>query len=152
MIVAIADDETLRRHLLVALSAHLATLRRDGVPVPAGVAELADVLRNSGLRRPEAANVRHGVAADAGSAAEVLAVDYRQAAERLGVSARTVRRMVAAGELPVVEVGGCRRIRDSDLRAHIAALQAVNQAAGDGNGQDSLPSPGETPLRLSPAA
>jgi excisionase family DNA binding protein len=42
---------------------------------------------------------------DAAAAAEAVAVGYEGAAARLGVSARTVRRKVAAGQLPAVRVG-----------------------------------------------
>jgi excisionase family DNA binding protein len=119
-------DETTRRHLLAAVSAHLVSLRRDGVPVPPEVPALATVLRSGGQRVPESANVRRSHTAAAPSASEVLAVDYRTAAQRLGVSVRTLKRRVAAGELPVVEIGGCRRIRESDLEAYVASLPVVN--------------------------
>jgi excisionase family DNA binding protein len=41
--------------------------------------------------------------------AEVISM--AEAARRLGVSARTVQRMVARGELPSVKVGAARRVR-----------------------------------------
>ena len=39
------------------------------------------------------------------------AVTPTEAARRLGVSVRTVRRMITRGELPSVKIGGARRVR-----------------------------------------
>ena len=46
---------------------------------------------------------------------EPLLVTYSEAGRLLSVSERSVERLVASGELPVVEVGGSRRIRPGDL-------------------------------------
>jgi len=43
----------------------------------------------------------------------------RAAAERLSVSVRTLWRMVAAGELPVVHVRGCACIAEADLVSYV---------------------------------
>jgi excisionase family DNA binding protein len=45
--------------------------------------------------------------------------NYDQAAEVLGVSARTVRRLVRTGELPAAKIGGARRIRPEAVRDYI---------------------------------
>jgi excisionase family DNA binding protein len=42
-------------------------------------------------------------------------------AERLAVSPRTVKRVLASGELPVVRLGRAVRIREEDLRKFLAA-------------------------------
>lgn len=49
--------------------------------------------------------------------AEVLTIP--QAAERLKVSRNTVYRMIADGDLPVVEVRGKSRVAETDLQAYI---------------------------------
>jgi excisionase family DNA binding protein len=59
---------------------------------------------------------------------ERLAYDYAGAAEQLGVSARTVRRMVAAGELPTVGVWGMRRITHRALLAYLDGLEQPSNA------------------------
>jgi excisionase family DNA binding protein len=46
---------------------------------------------------------------------EPLLVTYAEAGRLLSVSERSVERLVARGELPVVEVGGSRRIQPGDL-------------------------------------
>jgi len=43
----------------------------------------------------------------------------REAAARLAVSVRTVWRMIAAGELPVVHVRGCTCVAEADLLVYI---------------------------------
>ncbi len=40
-----------------------------------------------------------------------------QAAEHLAVSIRTIHRLKASGDLPVVHIGRCVRIRPNDLKA-----------------------------------
>lgn len=44
---------------------------------------------------------------------------YSKAAETLAVSKRTIERLVAEGELPVVRIGGARRITVDDVEAFI---------------------------------
>jgi excisionase family DNA binding protein len=44
-------------------------------------------------------------------------------AERLGVSRRTVRRWIAAGDLIAHRIGGIVRIAEGDLRAFLALLR-----------------------------
>jgi excisionase family DNA binding protein len=44
-----------------------------------------------------------------------MALPYDEARRLIGVSEKTLRRWITAGELPVVEVGGVRLIRPNDL-------------------------------------
>ena len=50
---------------------------------------------------------------------EVLTVE--QAADRINMSARYVRRLVAERRIPFYKVGRCVRIKASDLAAHLDA-------------------------------
>ena len=87
------------------------------MPVPAQLVELLSQLASAGQGRPKVADVEaepHD--------SSVLLLDYNAAAARLGVSERTVRRLVAAGSLPAVVVGGCRRVRAADLAGYVEAL------------------------------
>lgn len=43
----------------------------------------------------------------------------REVAARLRVSRRTVERLMARFEMPVIEIGRARRVRESDLEAFI---------------------------------
>lgn len=45
---------------------------------------------------------------------------YGQAAERLGISERKLRSMVANGYMPVVKIGVERRFDPADLDAYVA--------------------------------
>ena len=57
-----------------------------------------------------------------GSGEDRLVVDYGTAARRLSVSERTVRRLVATGQLPAVKIGDLNRITVDDLAAFAAGL------------------------------
>jgi len=46
-----------------------------------------------------------------------------QVAERLGVSPKTVWRLVAAGEIESVKIGRARRIAPEDIAAYVAGLR-----------------------------
>lgn len=46
-----------------------------------------------------------------------------EVARRLGVSSQTVRRLIAAGELPALQAGKHYRVKAGDLAAFIAARQ-----------------------------
>ena len=50
-----------------------------------------------------------------------------EAAEQLGVSLRTIERLISAGRLPVVHVGGAARVRVADLGAYVQGLGADNR-------------------------
>ena len=47
---------------------------------------------------------------------------YRQVAERLAVSERTVFSLIKAGSIPVAKIGRSVRVRPSDLQAYVAGL------------------------------
>jgi excisionase family DNA binding protein len=56
----------------------------------------------------------------------------RQAAELLGVSTKTVRRWIKAGELPHWKVGGQYRISEDDLNAVVERRGGrVEERGGD---------------------
>jgi excisionase family DNA binding protein len=51
-----------------------------------------------------------------------LLVTKAEAAERLGISVRTIERLVATGQLPIVHVERAARLRVSDLKAYVQDL------------------------------
>jgi excisionase family DNA binding protein len=119
--VHIEDDPETRRHLLAAVTAHVRRLQRDGRSVPAGLAML--LVAPDGQGRTPVGEIAES--ADGGGMTP-LALDYRSAGAVLGVSERTTRRLVRAGELPSVNVGGCPRVRMADLVAYVTGLDPVN--------------------------
>lgn len=91
----------LRAYLLLAIAAGRRELRRNGYPAPrefdALVAVLVTATDSSGPQRPTAAPPDDDV--------DGALMNYARAARRLGVSERTVRRLVALGQLPTVRIG-----------------------------------------------
>lgn len=68
-----------------------------------------------------------------------------EVARRLGISERTARRYVRAGELPSVFVGNSYRVRAEDLERYLEAAK-VHPGGGSGKAQAPLPNfevPGE---------
>jgi excisionase family DNA binding protein len=53
-------------------------------------------------------------------------LSLKRCAERLGVSVKTVRRLVADGELPAVKILSCLVVKESDLAAYISDLPSVS--------------------------
>ena len=118
------------RHLTFALSAHLRRLHQDGRAVPREVEELTIYLIRSVSFRQEpplaARGPSHGH--DAHMSGRLL-VTKGEAAERLGVSVRTVERLVATGRLPQVHIERSARFRVRDLEAYVDGL--TGSASGD---------------------
>ncbi|MFJ6952027.1 hypothetical protein [Micromonospora aurantiaca (nom. illeg.)] len=115
--IVLALDPVAARHLVAALGRHVQRCERDGFVVPAQLRELF-VLAVEASSRPSGAVGGHDSAGE-GLAADDRLVAHGVAARRLGVSLRTVRRRVAAGEL--VAVG--RRIT-------LASLEALEAGGG----------------------
>ena len=110
-------------HLALAITRYVRQLRMDGLPVPSVVEELAAFLTLY-VRTRQAVT---GVDGDYGTPHDVpvvrrLLITKAEAAERLGISVRTVERLIAAGRLPLVHVEGAARLRVADLEAYVDAL------------------------------
>jgi excisionase family DNA binding protein len=110
-------------HLALAINRYVRQLRKDGLPVPSILDELATFLTLY-VRTRQAAT---GVDGDYGTPHDVpvvrrLLITKAEAAEQLGISVRTVERLIAAGRLPLVHVEGAARLRVADLEAYVDAL------------------------------
>ena len=121
VLVIVVVEGSARRHLVAALETYAAAYSRNGRAVPADVRTLLDALDSvrSGQGRSEFAAVE-----DPGEG--VVMYSYSTAARRLHVSESTVRRLVKAGELPVVDILNSKRIPASDLDAYVGSLVAVS--------------------------
>ena len=53
---------------------------------------------------------------------DALLLRVPEAAAQLGISRAKLYELIAAGKLPAVKVGGCRRIRAADLRDFVDHL------------------------------
>ena len=114
-------------HLAAALSAHERRLRRDGAVVPAMFTDLAGLLRDCVRARQATTTLCNGTAeCDHEPMAERLLLTKKEVADQLGVSIRTVERLVAANHIPLVSVEGARRIRVSDLGEYVDGLATTS--------------------------
>lgn len=68
---------------------------------------------------------------------EPVLVGVEDAGRMLGVSAKTIRRMIAAGELASVLVGGRRLLGVTDLAAWAAGLEREGGTVGGNNAGDA---------------
>jgi excisionase family DNA binding protein len=101
-----------------ALSLHVRRLHEEGLPVPPEVEELAALLTCVARGRQDPPNLAGETGAvHHGPVPERLLVTKSEAAEQLGVSVRTIERLVASGRLPQVHVERLARFRVSDLEA-----------------------------------
>jgi excisionase family DNA binding protein len=53
-----------------------------------------------------------------------LLITKSDAAEVLGISLRTIERLISSGRLPLVHVEGAARVRVTDLEAYVQSLEA----------------------------
>jgi len=122
------------QHLAVALCLHVRRLNYERVPVPREVEELAIFLTRLGRTHPDLPTPRH----ESGRTSRVptpdpLLVTKAEAAQRLGVSVRTVERLVATGRLAQVRVERSARFRVRDLETYVESLAESRPA--DRNGE-----------------
>ena len=116
------------RHLTLALSRHVRQLHLEGAPVPREVEELTTFLVYLARirHRPPTVAVMNG-SRHAPSVPDRMLVTKHEAAQVLGVSVRTVERLVAAGRLQQVQVERLARFRVGDLEAYVHGLaEATN--------------------------
>ena len=110
-------------HLALAITRYVRQLRKDEIPVPPMIDELAAFLTLY-VRTRQAAT---GLDGDYRTPQDVpvmprLLITKAEAADQLGVSVRTVERLIAARRLPLVHVEGAARLRVADLEAYVDAL------------------------------
>lgn len=122
-------------HLAVAVTRHVRHLRQDALQVPPSVDELASILCRCAQTRPTATPAEHqwtmeSWAAHHGQVTGRLLVTKAEAAELLGVSVRTVERLIAAGQLPLLHIERASRLRLTDIEAYVDSL-AGTSTTGD---------------------
>jgi excisionase family DNA binding protein len=111
-------------HLAAALSAHSKELRREGRGVPEEVDSLAALLIDCVKARQDATEVGGFVRPDDSQNVDTaLVYTKREAASSLRISVRQLERLIAAGDLSAVRIGGAIRIRRGDLNAYVASAR-----------------------------
>lgn len=117
-------DENLAAHLAQAIARHKVAAARDGYAVPRELLQLEASARN------QVGAGQGGSTFDADEMngnAEVMAprlLTYTEAGRLMSVSDSTVKRLVVAGDLTPVHIGGAARLRISDIDAYIEGLAA----------------------------
>jgi excisionase family DNA binding protein len=123
------------RHVTLALAGHLHRLHQRAVPVPREVEELTVFLMRLARIRQDSPTVGDDLgAAHHADSPDRLLVTKGEAAERLGVSVRTIERLVATGRLPQVNVERLARFRVSDLGAYVNGLTECHNPDTNGAG------------------
>jgi excisionase family DNA binding protein len=112
-------------HLTVALSRYLRQLRGGGGRVPVQVEALVTFLTDTvSARRDLTVLDSWGAASDHAIMPRRLLLTKSDAAKLLGISLRTIERVISAGRLPLVHVEGAARVRVTDLEAYVQGLEA----------------------------
>jgi excisionase family DNA binding protein len=112
-------------HLVVALSRYLRQLRAGSGRVPPQIEELTTFLADRVRARRDVLLLdpwRAG--SDPSAVPRRLLITKSDAAEQLGVSLRTIERLISSGRLPLVHVEGAARVRVTDLEAYVQGLEA----------------------------
>lgn len=108
---------TLAAHLATAITVHRRSLVDQEYPMPPGLDVLLGQLRTYAARSGQPSTPLP--ARDDSRDMDPALLDYPAVSRRLGVSERTVRRLVAAGALPAVRVGNAVRLHPDDLTTWI---------------------------------
>ncbi|HEX2171936.1 MAG TPA: helix-turn-helix domain-containing protein [Dehalococcoidia bacterium] len=111
------------KHMSLTLGGLVLRLHQEGLPVPREVDELtAFLVRLARGRLDPSVPAGELGPAHAIRVPDRLLVTKGEAAERLGVSVRTIERLVATGRLRQVHVERLARFRVSDLEAYVNSL------------------------------
>ena len=112
-------------HLVRALSRYVRQLRAEGGRVPAQIEDLIAFLADRVRARHDVLMLDPWRAAfDPSTMPRRLLITKSEAAEQLGVSLRTLERLISSGRLPLVHLEGAARVRVSDLEAFVQDLEA----------------------------
>src|SRR3954470_18742475 len=115
-------DVSAARHLEAALRVHRARVERDGGAVPDAVLLLERLARYRVSGSQDGSTFDDSADQLDDQAVTPRLLTYRQVGDALAFSESKVKRLVAAGELQAVRIGGATRIRVGDLDAFVAAL------------------------------
>ncbi len=110
-------------HLALALARHEKACARDRICVPAELVAVREFLTAAATTRQDATPfAAPAPPADADTVTDKLLLTKRETAALLGVSVRTVERLVSSGSLSPVRVSGSVRILRADLDTYLTTL------------------------------
>ena len=110
-------------HLAIAIARYEKEAARDGFALPIAVVGLRQFLQELATARPLATR-EDSPAPDGDSLgmANRILLGKREVAGLVGLSVRSVERLIASGALPAVTVCGRTKVRRADLDAYVAQL------------------------------
>ena len=129
-------DGSTAAHLLAAIAAHRSRLAANGVRPPDHLLDLGHFVTGAASDGQRSALATSGAhAAPMHPTTDPLLLDYDKAGRQLDVSGRTVRRLVASGDLPAVHVGRQVRItRKTGYRVARRGRWCLPPASAQGEG------------------
>lgn len=121
---------TVAGHLAVAIDGHRRWAARVGMLLPPELAELQAAMTAAAARgRQDATPLEDLAELRDRPAVPPLLLSYEDAAAALCLSVRSVQRLVAAGELRSVQLGGSVRIAVAELTRFVGALAQEEDVA-----------------------
>lgn len=120
--------EELLAHVAAGLALHARRLRQEGLTVPPALLVVADWAADCVRTRQDATALDGLVGLLDGARVDKYLLTKAEAAGSLGVSVRTLERLIADGRLALVRVEGSARIRRADLDAYVTGLGSFRDA------------------------
>lgn len=118
-------------HLATAIRVHREWAARTGLQMPAGLLELESFLASRAMRGQRGTPVDDLWEVRDGGHVSPRLLTYDETARTLSCSERTVKRLVASGELHAVRLGeGAVRIRVIDVDTYVADLASTHLTSG----------------------
>lgn len=109
-------------HLVIAIRLLREWATRTAYQLPPGLAEFQEALTSRAMRGQAGTAVDDLFQVRDGQSVTPRLLTYEDAASALACSDRSVKRLVAGGQLRAVRVGGTARIRLADLDAYVDGL------------------------------
>jgi hypothetical protein len=118
------DNRRLFGHLALALGRYVKEVQRDGITPPAELLALANLFADCASLRQGTTTAADSSLTGEGGAMTKLLLSKREAAGQLGISVRSVERILAdpSTGLDSVRIEGSVRVRTDDLAAYVAGL------------------------------
>jgi len=112
-------------HLALAIGQHRQWAARTGLQLPAGLSEFEQHLTTRATRGQRGTPLDDLWQVRDGADVTRRLLTYEDTARALTCSERTVKRLVAGGQLTAVRLAGAARIRVADLDAYVDGLEST---------------------------
>lgn len=120
---------TVAGHLATAIRVHREWAARVGLRLPPELADMQESLTSAARQRQQTTELEDLFRLRDRPVVPPMLLTHEQTAAALGVSVRSVQRLVASGELRSVAIGGSARIRVADLTRYVDQLAPEAESA-----------------------